>query len=179
MSTQIPQSLNSEPEKNLELPKFPFQTFFKVSDFIAGGLLVTNWIYPLYNFNKLPETLPMQYSLTGAINWSGNKRLIFLLPIGAIISYISYHFWRKSDEKILFPLKAPQNKPQKVKTLATTLSKVLEIFGQACLLAGSVLLIKGPTLAQGDRAKCIQGGLALGIISLLSAYLGINHLLHR
>jgi len=179
MTTQITTTVNSEPEKNSELSKFPFKSFFKASDFLVGGLLAANWIYPAYHLKRLAENIPMQYSLTGAINWSGSKYLIFLLPVAATFSVLSNYFWPKNDERTLYPLKVPANKPEKVNTLATYLKKMLGVITQASVLAGAVLLVKGPTASQGTRAKWINTGLVVGLVAILGTYLETHYLLHH
>ena len=159
--------------------KFPVKPFFKVSDVLAGGLLAANWIYPLYHLGNLSETIPMQFSLTGAINWSASKYLILVLPVSATIAYFSYLYRKVEPKEALFPLKVPENKPEKASVLATTLKKVISIFSQASVLAGSVLLVKGPLVSQATRGKWIQTGMVSSALTIVFLYSGIHYLLNK
>jgi len=177
MTDQSKQTLTETPQS--ELFGFSSKPFFKVSDVITGGLLAVNWIYPLCHLKNLSANIPMQYSLTGAINWSGSKYLMFVLPISATISYFCYLYKKMTPEQQLFPLKVPQNKPEKVSMLAKALTKALGIFTQATILAGSALLVKGPLASQVTRGKWIKAGFVSSGLAILFLYSGINFLLNK
>ncbi len=177
--TELSNSQQSTESTQKLVFNLPSKPFFRVSDALTGGLLAVNWIYPLYHLRNLSETLPMQYSITGAINWSASKHLIFLLPISATIAYVSYLYKKVKPEKQLFPLKTPKNKPEKVSMLATALKKALGVFSQAAVLAGSVLLVKGPLMSQATRGKWIQSGLVTSGLTLLLLYSGVHYLLNK
>ena len=177
--TDLSNSQQSSDSAQKTVFNLPSKPFFRVSDALTGGLLAVNWIYPLYHLRNLSETIPMQYSITGAINWSASKHLIFLLPISATIAYVSYLYRKAKPEQLLFPLKAPQGKPEKVSVLATTLKKALGVFTQAAVLAGSVLLVKGPLVSQATRGKWIQAGLVSSGFTLVLLYSGIHYLLNK
>jgi len=161
------------------LPNFPFRGFFKLSSVISTGLLAANWIYPLNNFKQLAENIPMQYSFSGAINWIGNKYLIFLLPLGATITYLKYLFRKISPERELFPLSTNQNNPRKIEYVALTLRSLLGVITQAAVLAGSYLLVRGPKVSQATRATWIRTGLAVGGVLIALTYLEASYLLNR
>ena len=158
------------------LSRFPFQTYCKATDFLTGGLLALNWALPLYSLRNLPEMIPMQYSLTGAINWSANKYLILVLPLSATINYLATYYRKKKPEKTLFPIEAPAGNPHKTEKLASILERAIGVLVQDALLAGSVLLIKGFTLDKASRATAVRIGLAVTAAAFATPYLAVRYL---
>jgi len=162
------------------LPEFPFGIFHKVSDIITGGILAVNWIYPLLHIKKIAQTIPISYSLQGAVNWSGKKYLIFLVPLGATVTYLHYLYQMLHPDRALFPIRAPENvNPGKIATLAKTLTKIVSFYTQLFLLATSALLVKGPGLDKEIRAKWIKRGILANIILTVLTYGGIRYLLNH
>lgn len=149
-----------------------------VSGILTAGLVAANWIYPLYHIGKLPETLPLSYSLSGAINWSGNKYLLLSLPIGATIAYLRDYFFPRSTAQALFPLRVPQANPVKISRLANTLNRALGIITQVSVLAGAVLLVKGLEAAPKTRQSWILSGVITGVLAIVFSYAGVHHSLN-
>jgi len=160
------------------LPNLPFRGFWKLSNVISTGLLAASWIYPLHFWKQIAETVPMQYSLTGAINWVGSKKLIFLLPLGATIAYLRPLVQKISPERELFPLSSSQNNPRKMEYVAKTLRSLLGVITQAAVLAGSILFVKGPTVSQVTRASWIRTGLAVAGVLVALSYGEASYLLN-
>jgi len=162
------------------LPDFPFGVFYKISDIITGGVLAANWIYPLFYIKKIAERIPLNYSLKGAVNWSGNKYLIFLVPVGATITYLHYLYQMLHPDRALFPIRAPENaNPGKISALAKTLTKVVSFYTQVFFLAASALLVKGPGLEKSLRASLIKKGILANIILTVVTYGGARYLLRH
>jgi len=176
---QTPESPQHKVNQLCGLPNFPFAAFHRVSDIVTTGLLAANWIYPVSHFKDLPNSIPISYSLKGAINRLGNKYLIILLPVGASILYFHYLYRIMHPDAALFPIKAPPINPGKISILAKTLTKLLSFISQGCILAGSYLLVKGIGLNQDQRASLVQTFILSGIVGTSISYMGIYYLLNH
>lgn len=151
-----------------------------VSDYLLAGLLAVNWAYPFYHISKLPSTIPMQYSWKGAVNWSGSKYLMFLLPIGASLAYYQRVYRPLEAKKVLFPLKVPEGADtKKVSTVVNVFRKIRGAVAQTAILAASVLLVKGINESASTRATWIRGGILGWVLATLFAYSGAQIALKR
>lgn len=59
----------------------------RILNYIGLGLLAFSWIYVIYYYPKLPDTIPTHFDHTGAVNGHGNKLTLFILPIIGTIIY--------------------------------------------------------------------------------------------
>ena len=156
--------------------RFPFQKYCKVTDFLTGGLLALNWALPLYSLHNLPEKIPMQYSLTGAVSLYGSKYLMLMLPLSATINYFAAFYRTKEPQRMLYPVEAPVGNPHKTEKLGSILNRAVGVLTQTALLAGCVLLIKGFTLDKTSRAYSVRIGLIASFAAFATPYLVIRYL---
>lgn len=68
----------------------------KTSIFIIGVAILT-W---LISFAYLPDSIPMQYSNNGSVNWIANKYIAALIMIAVMLfCYLTFIFSTKKDQK--------------------------------------------------------------------------------
>lgn len=68
----------------------------KTAIFIIG-LAILTW---LISFAYLPDSIPMQYSVNGSVNWSANKYVASLIIIAVMIfCYLTFIFSTKKNQK--------------------------------------------------------------------------------
>lgn len=68
----------------------------KTAIFIIG-LAILTW---LISFAYLPDSIPMQYSVNGSVNWSANKYVAALIIIAVMIfCYLTFIFSTKKNQK--------------------------------------------------------------------------------
>ena len=70
-------------------------------------ILLNALVYPLFLlffYSRLPETIPMQFSVSGQVNWSLPLNTALLAFIGVFVFYFSYIFFKhKASER--YPVK--------------------------------------------------------------------------
>lgn len=137
---------------------------------LTAGLLAFNWIYPLSQLRKLPETIPLQYDFDGAASWSGSKYLLLMLPVVATFNYLKPYLFPKSPEATLYPLPVSKAKPEAVSKVANIFTKANGIIKQFVALAGTLLAIKGIDLSQKTRSKWVVGGVAAIVFVIAVSY---------
>lgn len=59
----------------------------KLLNYIGLGILILSWVYVLFHYATLPETIPTHFDHNGEIDGHGNKLTLFLLPIIGTIVY--------------------------------------------------------------------------------------------
>ena len=61
--------------------KYPFSTFDTIIEIITYVLLLSSWIYTIYYYTQLPETIAIHFDAHGNANGYGSKYTIWFAPV--------------------------------------------------------------------------------------------------
>lgn len=109
----------------------------KVMEVIALLILITLWIYVIYNYNSLPEIINTHFNAAGKVDGRGEKYYIFGLPGVATFIYILLTLSNKYPQIINHTEEITEENALEVYTKGTKIARiskiiVLFIFGYAC-----------------------------------------------
>ena len=114
---------------NKERPRIAIKlsTSDKVLEVIALLLLITLWIYVIYNYNSLPEIINTHFNAQGKPDGSGEKQYIFGLPGVATFLYILTTITNKYPQLINHTEEITEENALEVYTKGTKIVRILKI----------------------------------------------------
>lgn len=92
------------------------------------ALLIAFWIYILFSYNSLPESIPTHYNFKGKIDAYGSKKMLFLLPIIASIISLAFHFLVKVPHVFNYIVSITEQNAKIQYQLANRMLRVLRLF---------------------------------------------------
>jgi uncharacterized membrane protein len=92
------------------------------------ALLIAFWIYILFSFNSLPESIPTHYNFKGEIDAYGSKKMLWMLPIIATIITVGFHFLVKVPHIFNYIVSITEKNAKKQYLLASRMLRVLRLF---------------------------------------------------
>ena len=75
--------------------KVPFEPMDIFIELTSISILLFMWIYALYNYVDLPETIPTHFNSKGEVDDFGNKLTIWIVPGIATVMYVGLFFLNK------------------------------------------------------------------------------------
>ena len=99
----------------------------KILEVIALLLLITLWIYVIYNYNSLPEIINTHFNAQGKPDGSGEKQYIFGLPGVATFLYILTTITNKYPQLINHTEEITEENALEVYTKGTKIVRILKI----------------------------------------------------
>ena len=109
----------------------------KIMEVIALLILITLWIYVIYNYNSLPEIINTHFNAAGKVDGRGEKYYIFGLPGVATFIYTLLTLSNKYPQLINHTEEITEENALEVYTKGTKIARLLKIiilciFGYAC-----------------------------------------------
>jgi uncharacterized membrane protein len=92
------------------------------------ALLIAFWIYILFSFNSLPESIPTHYNFKGEIDTYGSKKMLWMLPIIATIITVGFHFLVKAPHIFNYIVSITEQNAKTQYQLANRMLRVLRLF---------------------------------------------------
>jgi len=99
----------------------------KIFEWIGWWLLGFFWIYVIFNYSSLPDTIPIHYNFKGEVDGYGTKSSIFLLPILGTIIFIGMTILNKYPHVFNYPVKITTENAEKQYVSATRLIRYLKL----------------------------------------------------
>lgn len=99
----------------------------KILEVIALLMLITIWIYVIYNYNSLPEIINTHFNAQGKPDGSGEKQYIFGLPGVATFLYILTTITNKYPQLINHTEEITEENTLEVYTKGTKIVRILKI----------------------------------------------------
>jgi uncharacterized membrane protein len=108
--------------------KLERQLFDVILDRKNWALLTAFWIYILFSYNSLPESIPTHYNFKGEIDAYGSKKMLWMLPIIATIITVGFHFLVKVPHIFNYIVSITEKNAKKQYLLANRMLRVLRLF---------------------------------------------------
>lgn len=121
-NNKIMTDINKKPKIKIILTKSD-----KILEVIALLLLITLWIYVIYNYNSLPEIINTHFNAQGKPDGSGEKQYIFGLPGVATFLYILTTITNKYPQLINHTEEITEENALEVYTKGTKIVRILKI----------------------------------------------------
>ncbi|MEA5129272.1 MAG: DUF1648 domain-containing protein [Proteiniphilum sp.] len=94
--------------KNRPEVKINFTTTDKIIEIISWMAVVGTWVLTFFNYEKLPEQIPVYYNGVGETDGFGDKSHIFILPIVATLIFTGLTIPNKYPRIFNFFVSIPQ-----------------------------------------------------------------------
>jgi uncharacterized membrane protein len=99
----------------------------KVLEMTGLFLIVLLWLLTIYNFLRLPSSIPLHFSSSGEPDNYGNKATLFLIPFINTVLFILLSYLNKRPHLFNFPVKiTPENAQAQYKN-AIRLLRVMKL----------------------------------------------------
>ncbi|HAF31251.1 MAG TPA: hypothetical protein DCG75_19610 [Bacteroidales bacterium] len=103
--------------------------------------LIAIFTFVIINYSSLQNSISTHYNLTGSTDSYGNKSLIWLYPILAIIFYIGFSILIKFPHKYNYPVSITEQNVRKVYKLGIIVIRLVKLIVIVLLLYFSLKTI--------------------------------------
>lgn len=132
----------------------------KLFNMLAVLALLGNIIYIIISFATLPEQIPVHFNLKGeADNW-GNKAVILIMPIIALLPFTIVFALSRSPETYNYPFKITEENAPRIYPIAKLMMSVLNFSAMILFALISVEMVQ---TAHGNPFSGIWLGLAIAL----------------
>lgn len=99
----------------------------RLVEWFSISLLLLLWMWVLYYYKSLPDTIPVHFNAAGEADGFGHKNMIFLIPGIATILFIGMSIANKYPHHFNYPRKITEENALQQYTLATRLIRYLKL----------------------------------------------------
>jgi uncharacterized membrane protein len=120
--------------------------------------------YPMLRIGKLPDVIPVHFNITGVADGWGSRWFIGIIPLCAIVMYLSCSFAERYPKMINYPVnikKLKSNEALKsIHQLGIRVVRYIKLFAVTCLcyLSNAVFSV---AITKGDKLNVIVLGIFL------------------
>jgi uncharacterized membrane protein len=107
--------------------KLERQLFDILLDRKNWALLTAFWIYILFSYNSLPESIPTHFNMKGEIDVYGSKKMLWMLPIIASVISIGFQFLIKVPHIYNYIVEITEQNAKVQYKLATRMLRALRL----------------------------------------------------
>lgn len=118
----------------------------KLLEMLGLGALIVMWIFVVYNYSKLPPTIPIHFDSSGIIDGYGSKSMIWGLLLVGSIMYVGMTYLNKFPHVFNFLTQITEESALRQYTIAT---KMLRFIKLGIILMVSYLAFKTVRIALG------------------------------
>jgi uncharacterized membrane protein len=99
----------------------------RVVEWISLSLLVLLWLWVIYFYDTLPDSIPIHFNAAGQADDYGHKNMIFLIPGIATILFAGMTVANKYPHRFNYPVKITKENALQHYTSATRLIRHLKL----------------------------------------------------
>jgi len=107
--------------------KLQLSSFDKMLE--AAGLLMILilWIFTLFAYFQLPETIPTHFNISGKVDNYGSKTMLIILPVFCTVLFIGISYLNKFPHIFNYTIKITEENAVAQYTYATRMLRILKI----------------------------------------------------
>lgn len=111
---------------NLSNPKVKISAtrWEKLFNFLSAAVIITIFIYAVYQFESLPDRIPTHFNAQGEVDGWGGKSTVFILPGISAVSFILLYFLTKIPHLFNLPVTITEENAPHIYSLARTMMAV-------------------------------------------------------
>jgi uncharacterized membrane protein len=99
----------------------------KIIEAIGWILLISIWVFVIYNYLDLPDTIPVHYNAAGEADKFGDKLNILALPIIASLLFVGLSYLNKKSHFFNFPTTITKENAVHQYSVATRMIRFLKL----------------------------------------------------
>jgi uncharacterized membrane protein len=118
----------------------------KMLDTASAVLLIAMWVFTIYSFIEMPETIPTHYNLKGEVDDYGSKMTILILPFITSILFVALTWLNKYPHIFNYPTEITEVNAERQYTMATRMLRFMKL---ALVMIFSEIVVSTYLITQG------------------------------
>ena len=94
---------------------------------IAGLIVFSLWVFTIFSYARLPNSIPSHFDMTGNVDGYSSKGIIFMLPIIMTLLFILMSWVIKFPHRFNYPFEINESNALYQYTLAVKLITILKL----------------------------------------------------
>lgn len=107
----------------LIIPLDPFDKFMEAIGLVALVVLV---LLPIFNYNSLPDHIPIHFNAAGIVDGYGDKNGIWALPAVGLVLYLGMTYLNRYPQIFNYPINITTENAKSQYRIATKMIRVLK-----------------------------------------------------
>lgn len=136
--------MSARPKINIELT-----TSDKIFEAIGWMALAILWGLTLWNYSRLPETIPVHFNILGEPDGFGSKKTLLMFPIIGTVLFLGMTILNKFPHVFNYPTKITEENALRQYTGATRMVRYLKF---AVILIFSIIVFKTLKTLEGKSS---------------------------